>query len=210
MLFRSEAVRSFAATRPTPPDWVYVHNFAEPDRPRAFPIPTGPGRRLAIAMMSFLEALQRKIPRAYRERGLRAATRAVPGRGEYAARHADRRTACLCAGTRVRAGDDAGRHCQHPAAPGEYARDKRQCCRHHRPRHGPDSIERLLMAASSGLDGIPDQRGPHAMSPRPYTPHGSPSRYHTARKIVHNTMRTSTYGSIKATTVPTPAPFWYF
>src|SRR5262245_16259572 len=40
------AVRSFAATRPTPPDWVYVHNFAEPDRPCAFPIPAGqaPGR----------------------------------------------------------------------------------------------------------------------------------------------------------------------
>src|SRR5215510_16539221 len=30
------AVRSFAAGRPTPPDWVYVHNFAQPDRPRAF------------------------------------------------------------------------------------------------------------------------------------------------------------------------------
>jgi hypothetical protein len=47
------AVRSFAATRPTPPDWVYVHNFAEPDRPRAFPIPAGQGRRLAKAMTSF-------------------------------------------------------------------------------------------------------------------------------------------------------------
>src|SRR5262249_6186386 len=52
----------------------------------------------------------------FRERGLRAATRAVPGRGEYAARQADRRPARLCAGTRVRAGDDAGRPCQHPAA----------------------------------------------------------------------------------------------
>src|SRR5262245_12571689 len=41
------AVRAFAATRPTPPDWVYVHNFAEPDRPNAFPIPAGEGRRLA-------------------------------------------------------------------------------------------------------------------------------------------------------------------
>jgi len=59
------AVRSFAATRPTPPDWVYVHNFAEPDRPRAFPIPAGQGRRLAKAMTSFLEAAQREIPRAF-------------------------------------------------------------------------------------------------------------------------------------------------
>src|SRR5215471_11649073 len=60
-----EAVRSFAATRPTPPDWVYVHNFAEPDRPRAFAVPTGQGRRLAMAMTSFLEAVQREIPRAF-------------------------------------------------------------------------------------------------------------------------------------------------
>src|SRR5215467_15611229 len=59
------AVRSFASTRPTPPDWVYVHNFAEPDRPRAFSIPAGQGRRLAKAMTSFLEAAQREIPRAF-------------------------------------------------------------------------------------------------------------------------------------------------
>jgi predicted ATP-dependent protease len=59
------AVRSFAATRPTPPDWVYVHNFAEPDRPRAFPIPAGQGRRLAKAMKWFLEAAQQEIPRAF-------------------------------------------------------------------------------------------------------------------------------------------------
>src|SRR5499425_2189991 len=46
------AVRSFAATRPTPPDRVYVHNFAEPDRPRTFSIPAGQGRKLAMAMTS--------------------------------------------------------------------------------------------------------------------------------------------------------------
>src|SRR5689334_16986319 len=59
------AVRAFAATRPTPPDWVYVHNFAEPDRPRAFSIPAGQGRKLAKAMSSFLEAAQQEVPRAF-------------------------------------------------------------------------------------------------------------------------------------------------
>src|SRR5215510_4520467 len=59
------AVRAFASTRPTPPDWVYVHNVAEPDRPRAFPIPAGQGRRLAKAITSFLEAAQQEIPRAF-------------------------------------------------------------------------------------------------------------------------------------------------
>jgi len=59
------AVRSFAAARPTPADWVYVHNFAEPDRPRAFPMPAGRGRELAKAMASFVEAAQHEIPRAF-------------------------------------------------------------------------------------------------------------------------------------------------
>src|SRR5215831_3387542 len=59
------AVHSFAATRPTPPDWVYMHNFAEPDRPRSFSVPAGQGRKLAKAMTSFLEAAQREIPRAF-------------------------------------------------------------------------------------------------------------------------------------------------
>src|SRR5215475_4947794 len=31
------AVRAFAATRPTPPVFVYAPHFGEPDRPRAFP-----------------------------------------------------------------------------------------------------------------------------------------------------------------------------
>jgi predicted ATP-dependent protease len=59
------AVRAFAATRPTPPDWVYVHNFAAPDRPRAFAMPAGKGRGLAKAMASFVEAAQQEIPRAF-------------------------------------------------------------------------------------------------------------------------------------------------
>src|SRR5262249_46983194 len=59
------AVRAFAETRPTPPDWVYVHNFDEPDRPRAFSVPAGPARGLATAMTSFVEAAQREIARAF-------------------------------------------------------------------------------------------------------------------------------------------------
>ncbi len=35
-----------AATRPVPPDWGYVHNFADPDRPRAVRLPPGGGIKL--------------------------------------------------------------------------------------------------------------------------------------------------------------------
>ncbi|MGH2534438.1 MAG: Lon protease family protein [Thermomicrobiales bacterium] len=59
------AVRHFAAARPTPADWLYVHNFAEPDRPRVFPVPAGRGRRLARDLASFVEAARQEIPRAF-------------------------------------------------------------------------------------------------------------------------------------------------
>ncbi|MGH2560280.1 MAG: Lon protease family protein [Thermomicrobiales bacterium] len=59
------AVRHFAAAQPIPHDWVYVHNFAEADRPRAFPVPAGRGRRLARDMTSFVEAARQEIPRAF-------------------------------------------------------------------------------------------------------------------------------------------------
>ncbi len=35
-----------AAGRPVPPDWGYAHNFADPDRPIALPLPPGGGIRL--------------------------------------------------------------------------------------------------------------------------------------------------------------------
>ncbi|MGQ9491087.1 MAG: AAA family ATPase [Anaerolineae bacterium] len=35
-----------AATRPVPPDWGYVHNFVDPDRPRAVKLPPGGGVKL--------------------------------------------------------------------------------------------------------------------------------------------------------------------
>jgi hypothetical protein len=35
-----------ARTRPCPPDWGYVHNFGDPDRPRALRLPPAGGVRL--------------------------------------------------------------------------------------------------------------------------------------------------------------------
>lgn len=36
-----EYVRSYLETQPTPSDWVYLNNFAEPNRPRPYKLPTG-------------------------------------------------------------------------------------------------------------------------------------------------------------------------
>jgi lon-related putative ATP-dependent protease len=53
------------ASRPVPDDWVYVHNFAGPDRPNAIRLPAGRGSEFARAMDEFIEAARREIPRAF-------------------------------------------------------------------------------------------------------------------------------------------------
>jgi lon-related putative ATP-dependent protease len=55
----------FAPGQETPPDWVYVQNFSQPDRPRAISLPAGMGSRLARDMEDFIQAAQRDIPRAF-------------------------------------------------------------------------------------------------------------------------------------------------
>jgi lon-related putative ATP-dependent protease len=59
-----EAVARIAASRPVPPDWVYVHNFDEPDRPRAIALPPGEGKQLAARMETLLQTIARELPRA--------------------------------------------------------------------------------------------------------------------------------------------------
>lgn len=66
---RESAIRAtlgrYAPTRPTPSDWVYVYNFADPDRPYAIALAPGEGTRLAKAMQGFVTAAQREIVRAF-------------------------------------------------------------------------------------------------------------------------------------------------
>ncbi|MFZ1414852.1 MAG: AAA family ATPase [Defluviicoccus sp.] len=55
-----------AATRwPTPPDWCYINNFAEPHRPKALELPSGRGRPLQQEAQRLIEELQQAIPAAF-------------------------------------------------------------------------------------------------------------------------------------------------
>lgn len=47
-----------AAAEPAPPDWCYVHNFAEPNCPRALKLAAGDGQRLRQDMDGFIEELR--------------------------------------------------------------------------------------------------------------------------------------------------------
>ena len=56
-----------AAAGPTPGDWVYVHNFKEPDAPRAIYLRPGEGRRLKEMMRECVKTLREELPKAFRQ-----------------------------------------------------------------------------------------------------------------------------------------------
>ena len=58
-------VARVAAERATPDDWVYVNDFADPDRPNVIRVPAGRGSALANQMADFVTAARREIPRAF-------------------------------------------------------------------------------------------------------------------------------------------------
>ena len=51
-----------ARLEPTPDNWVYVHNFDEPDRPVALRLPAGHGSRLRTASSQIVERLRHDLP----------------------------------------------------------------------------------------------------------------------------------------------------
>ena len=55
-------LRARAAGEPTPPDWVYVNDFAQRHRPNAIPLPPGRAVQLAEAMQRFVEDIREAIP----------------------------------------------------------------------------------------------------------------------------------------------------
>ena len=60
-----DVIRAVAVQRPAPDDWVYVHGFRTPDRPKALHLPAGRGGELARALDEFIEAARRELRRAF-------------------------------------------------------------------------------------------------------------------------------------------------
>lgn len=54
-----------AATRPAPPDWGYIHNFDEPDRPRAVRLPSGGGVDLREQVDALLSQTADALKKAF-------------------------------------------------------------------------------------------------------------------------------------------------
>ena len=66
-----EFLRQRAAQEPTPPDLVYVYNFAEPKRPRALCFPPGHAATFAEDMRRLIRTCRQEIPRAFRAESYR-------------------------------------------------------------------------------------------------------------------------------------------
>ena len=55
-------LQSVATSRSVPGDWVYVNNFAEPDKPLAISLPSGEAPKLRDAVAALVEDLASRIP----------------------------------------------------------------------------------------------------------------------------------------------------
>ena len=67
-----QMMRDEAAKRPVPPDLCYLHNFDEPEHPRALRLPAGEGRLLRQLMGQFAKNLQSDIPKRLSEPDFKA------------------------------------------------------------------------------------------------------------------------------------------
>lgn len=66
-----------AARLPTPPDWCYVNNFADPQRPRALPLPAGRARGFQADCERLLTELRIGIPKAFETEAYEQQRRAI-------------------------------------------------------------------------------------------------------------------------------------
>jgi len=72
-----DLLRVRATTEPTPPDWCYVNNFADPQQPRRLQLPAGRGTGLAAAMKRLVEELRAALPTAFERDEYRAGHDAI-------------------------------------------------------------------------------------------------------------------------------------
>ena len=61
-----------AESAPTPPDWCYVNNFADPQKPRRLQLPPGRGNGLREGMKQLVEELRVALPAAFERDEYRA------------------------------------------------------------------------------------------------------------------------------------------
>lgn len=67
-----QLMNDVAATCPVPPDLLFLHHVAQPERPLALRLPAGEGRLLRQRMVQLAKRLQTDIPRRLAEPDVKA------------------------------------------------------------------------------------------------------------------------------------------
>lgn len=75
--FVQRLLHQHAARQPTPPDWCYLYNFRDPNRPRALSLPPGQGQRLRQAMQRFVAELSKAVSAALESEDYRSRLDAI-------------------------------------------------------------------------------------------------------------------------------------
>ena len=60
-----DCAQKAARLMPIPEDWVHVHNFEDPDQPRALNLPAGMGRAFKKDMEEFIRVIEQEIVKAF-------------------------------------------------------------------------------------------------------------------------------------------------
>jgi predicted ATP-dependent protease len=79
----ADRLRQSAATAPTPPDLVCLHNFADPLRPHAITIPTGSAKRLDAEIARLVDEVRHGLREAFESESYRARHRELHDRAEH-------------------------------------------------------------------------------------------------------------------------------
>ena len=58
-------IEEIAKGKNSPPDWCYIHNFKEPDRPKTLSLPSGKGKELKKDIEELISDLQSDIPEVF-------------------------------------------------------------------------------------------------------------------------------------------------
>ncbi len=78
---RHNAIRRFVEARakaePAAIDWIYLHNFDEPHRPRALAVPTGRAAALAAALDALVDQLKSALPAVFESEDYRTRRQAI-------------------------------------------------------------------------------------------------------------------------------------
>ena len=70
-------IESYAQKMPAPPDWIYVSNWEQPDRPRAISLPAGRALKFKLALDAAIDELMALVPAVYESADYQSRRRAT-------------------------------------------------------------------------------------------------------------------------------------